>query len=66
VRGVDTLAAGDVFHGGFTWAFAQGAALAEYIAIANSAAAIKCQTFGGRFGAPARDHLTQLFQGSPK
>lgn len=66
VRAVDTLAAGDVFHGSFTWALAQGAVVAECIAIANAAAAIKCQTFGGRLGAPDRDQLRQFFQGSPK
>lgn len=64
IRAVDTLAAGDVFHGAFTWALAQGVALPACIAIANAAAAIKCQTFGGRLGAPDRTELHRFMQGT--
>jgi sugar/nucleoside kinase (ribokinase family) len=53
VQVVDTLAAGDVFHGAFTLALAQGTELYECIRFANAAAALKCQTFGGRKGAPS-------------
>jgi sugar/nucleoside kinase (ribokinase family) len=63
IRAVDTLAAGDVFHGVLTWALAQGAKLAEGMALANAAAALKCQTFGGRRGAPDRAEL-QHFLGA--
>lgn len=51
---VDTLAAGDVFHGAFALALAEGAAPEEAIGFANVAAALKCRTFGGRLGAPTR------------
>lgn len=62
VRAVDTLAAGDVFHGVLTWGLAQGVALPDCIAFANAASAIKCQTFGGRRGAPDRQELQQFMQ----
>lgn len=64
IKSVDTLAAGDVFHGVFTWALAQGVAVPECIAIANAAAAIKCQTFGGRLGAPDTAELHYFLRGS--
>ncbi|MBK1795452.1 sugar kinase [Devosia sp. WQ 349] len=55
VDSIDTLAAGDVFHGAFTLAIAEGQSIREAIAFANVAAALKCKTFGGRLGAPHRD-----------
>lgn len=51
---VDTLSAGDVFHGAFTLALAEGADAATAGRFANAAAALKCTRFGGRTGAPAR------------
>ncbi len=54
VIALDTLAAGDVFHGAFALALAEGAELPRAIAFANVAAALKCRTFGGRLGAPER------------
>jgi sulfofructose kinase len=57
VVAVDTLAAGDVFHGAFTLAVAEGQAVPAAIAFANAAAALKCRTFGGRLGAPSRDEV---------
>lgn len=57
VVAVDTLAAGDVFHGAFTLAIAEGQAPKDAIAFANAAAALKCRTFGGRLGAPSRDEV---------
>jgi len=62
VRAIDTLAAGDVFHGVLTWALAQGVDLPDCITFANAAAAIKCQTFGGRLGAPDRMQLQRFLQ----
>lgn len=55
VEVVDTLAAGDVFHGAFTLAVAEGAPISRAIAFANAAAALKCRSFGGRLGAPGRE-----------
>jgi sulfofructose kinase len=54
---VDTLAAGDVFHGSFALGLAQGLDLEPAIAWASAAAAIKCQRFGGRLGAPTRAEI---------
>ncbi len=54
VEVVDTLAAGDVFHGAFTLAIAEGAPIPRAIAFANTAAALKCRSFGGRLGTPSR------------
>ena len=54
VVAVDTLAAGDVFHGAFALALAEGEGVARAIAFANAAAALKCRTFGGRLGTPDR------------
>ncbi|SDJ97916.1 PfkB family carbohydrate kinase [Aliiruegeria lutimaris] len=51
---VDTLAAGDVWHGAFALALAEGQAEAEAIRFANATAALKCMTFGGRSGTPDR------------
>src|SRR5690606_728768 len=55
ITAVDTLAAGDVFHGAFTLAIAEGSAIADAVRFANAAAAIKCARFGGRLGSPRRD-----------
>ncbi|EJN02256.1 PfkB family carbohydrate kinase [Phyllobacterium sp. YR531] len=53
VRAVDTLAAGDVFHGAFAWGVAQGWQVDAIMRFASAAAAIKCMHFGGRRGAPS-------------
>lgn len=65
VRAVDTLAAGDVFHGAFTLAIAEGQSLDQAIAFANAAAAIKCTVFGGRLGAPSRADVLNLIARTP-
>lgn len=54
VEAVDTLSAGDVFHGAFALALAEGRPLVDAIRHASAAAAIKCMRFGGRRGAPTR------------
>ncbi|MGX9993378.1 sugar kinase (plasmid) [Rhizobium sp. Z1P35] len=54
VRAVDTLAAGDIFHGAFALATAEGMPIEETMRFASMAAALKCQVFGGRTGAPNR------------
>jgi sulfofructose kinase len=60
VVAVDTLAAGDVFHGAFTLAVAEGEPIPRAIACANAAAALKCRTFGGRLGAPTRGEVLSV------
>ena len=51
---VDTLAAGDVWHGAFTLGLGEGLGIDAAARFANVAAAIKCTRFGGRTGAPSR------------
>lgn len=54
VEVVDTLAAGDVWHGAFALMLSEGVAEPEAVRFANSVAAIKCTRFGGRGGVPTR------------
>jgi sulfofructose kinase len=54
VETVDTLGAGDVWHGAFALALAEGQDERRAIRFASAAAAIKCTRFGGRTGAPGR------------
>jgi len=54
VKAVDTLAAGDVFHGAFAVGLAEGMHPEQALRFASAAAALKCQRFGGRLGAPDR------------
>ncbi len=60
IRAVDTLAAGDVWHGAFTLEIAQGRSIAAAAQFANAAAALKCSRPGGRKGAPRRREVEQL------
>lgn len=57
VKAIDTLAAGDTWHGAFALALAEGVALAAAIDFASDAAALKCTRFGGRAGIPSRAEL---------
>ena len=60
VAAVDTLAAGDVFHGAFTLAVAEGRGVADAARFGNVAAALKCKVFGGVQGAPRRGEVEAL------
>ena len=56
VDAVDTLGAGDIWHGAFALGLAQGKSEEQSIVFASAASAIKCTRFGGRAGTPsARD-----------
>jgi sulfofructose kinase len=59
---VDTLAAGDVFHGAFALELARGAAPAQALRFAAAAAAIKCTRPGGRAGSPLRAEVEQFLR----
>ncbi|WP_372425562.1 PfkB family carbohydrate kinase [Salinarimonas chemoclinalis] len=59
---VDTLAAGDVWHGAFTVRLAEGAGEVEAARFASAAAAIKCMRFGGRDGAPSREAVEDFLR----
>lgn len=54
VKAVDTLAAGDVFHGAFAVGLAEAMPVEQALRFASAAAALKCLRFGGRLGAPDR------------
>jgi sulfofructose kinase len=54
---VDTLAAGDTWHGALALALAQGKTTQESIDFASHAAALKCTQRGGRLGIPSLEEL---------
>jgi sulfofructose kinase len=54
IKAVDTLAACDVFHGAFAIGLAEAMPIEQALRFASAAAALKCQRFGGRLGAPDR------------
>ncbi len=54
VQAVDTLGAGDIFHGAFTLALTEGQPIAAALRFASAAAALKCTRFGGAFACPQR------------
>jgi sugar/nucleoside kinase (ribokinase family) len=60
VHTVDTLGAGDVFHGAFALAITEGQELQQALRFASAAAALKCTRHGGAFAAPQRAEVEQL------
>ena len=54
VKAMDTLGAGDVFHGACVLALAEGRDFEQALRFSAAAAAIKCTRFGGVAGAPSR------------
>jgi sulfofructose kinase len=69
VHTVDTLGAGDVFHGAFALAITEDQNLVDALRFASAAAALKCTRFGGAFAAPQRAEVEELLSqgqvGSP-
>ncbi|MEP2531404.1 PfkB family carbohydrate kinase [Shimia sp.] len=59
---VDTLGAGDVWHGAFALALCEGQSELNAIRFANAAAALKCTKSGGREGAPTRSETEQFLK----
>lgn len=62
VEAVDTLGAGDVWHGAFALALAEGADELTSARAASAAAAIKVTRPGGRSGAPTRAERDRLLE----
>ena len=58
----DTLGAGDVWHGAFTLALAEGQTTAAALRFASAAAAVKVRSGGGRAGSPVRVEVEELMQ----
>ncbi|MFK4510981.1 sugar kinase [Bradyrhizobium daqingense] len=63
VQAVDTLGAGDVFHGAFALGLAEGKGVREALRFAAAAAALKCSRHGGGLAAPQRVEVEELLQG---
>jgi sulfofructose kinase len=65
VHTVDTLGAGDVFHGAFALAITENQDLRAALRFASAAAALKCTRFGGAFAAPQRAEVEALLGQNP-
>jgi sulfofructose kinase len=64
VAAVDTLAAGDVFHGALALALAEGRPMDAAARFACAAASLKCTLFGGRLGCPTRAEVDAFTRGA--
>ncbi|MSO67462.1 MAG: sugar kinase [Pseudolabrys sp.] len=62
VKVIDSLGAGDAFHGGFTLALAEGRDLNDAMRFAGATAALKCTKFGGAAGAPTRAEVEAFLE----
>src|SRR5882757_3990172 len=60
VHTVDTLGAGDVFHGAFALAITERQELRHALRFASAAAALKCTRFGGAYAAPQRTEVEEF------
>jgi sulfofructose kinase len=58
----DTNGAGDVFHGAYALAVAEGLSAREAASFANAAAAVKCSLARGWHGMPRRPAVTHLIK----
>jgi sulfofructose kinase len=63
VATIDTLGAGDVFHGAYALAIAEGRDVRGAARFANAASALKCTRIGGRNGIPTRAEVDALLAG---
>lgn len=63
ISAVDTLAAGDTWHGALALALAEQKELPAAIEFASAVAAMKCTRFGGRVGIPRRDEFERWWAG---
>jgi sulfofructose kinase len=62
VDAVDTLGAGDVFHGAFALGLAEQRPVEEVIRRASAVAALKCTRFGGRAGIPCSEDVDEFIR----
>jgi sulfofructose kinase len=63
INAVDTLGAGDIFHGAFTLVLAEGRTIEIALRFAAAAAGLKCARFGGSAVAPLRAEVDALVAG---
>jgi len=62
VDAIDTTGCGDVFHGAYAAALAEGQPLAQRLRFATAAAALKATRRGAQAGAPTRDEVDELLR----
>jgi sulfofructose kinase len=62
VDAVETLGAGDVFHGAYALAIAEEMPLLDAVRFASAAAALRCTRPGGRTAIPARHEVETLLR----
>jgi sulfofructose kinase len=60
VDAIDTLGAGDVFHGAFALGLAETRPIEQVIQRASAVAALKCTRFGGRAGIPCAEEVDEF------
>ena len=65
VHTVDTLGAGDIFHGAFALAITERQSVPAALRFASAAAALKCTRFGGAFACPQRAEVEELLAQRP-
>ena len=65
VKVVDTLGAGDTFHGAFTLMLAEGRTEREAMRFSAATAALKCTKYGGILGAPTRAEVERFLAKNP-
>lgn len=66
VEALDTLGAGDTWHGAFALGLAEGMDEPAAIRFASATAALKCTRFGGREGMPRRADVERCLSESPR
>ncbi len=62
VEVVDTTGCGDVFHGAYAAALAQGRPMEERVRLASAAAAMKARQPGGQMGIPRRREVEEFLR----
>ncbi len=65
IEAVDTLGAGDAFHGGFILALAEGKGISAALRFGAAVAGIKCARLGGSAGSPTRAEVDALMAAQP-
>lgn len=66
VDAVDTNAAGDVYHGAFAVALAEGRDIEDVLAFSAATAALKCLRPGGRLAVPTRAEVDRFIAGGTR
>ena len=66
VEAIDTLGAGDVFHGAFTICLGEGSDVREALQFAAAAAALKCTRHGGGMAVPQRVEVEEFLRERPQ